>query len=299
MISLIVALYAFWIFPTSPNAQLEDGVYSLNYQVNKAGDISASIANDYFAKPAKLFIENGKARVQLTVKQSAWITEFSGPHGGNKEISQSKEANTRLVEFAVSGINSPTVMKMKVDIAEMSYHHEYSSDFVWDTSSLKLLEATKKPEPVVEANPKEEVKLEVPAQKPVQPIAEEKIEVKEQSKEAKPEPKAQAVEEKKVVEQPVAGDKNPVATAEVVKEPEAVKVEVVEEPKEEQKEVSVEMEKDEPAKVEETLTAESTPLAAPAEEKAAPITWIYILVAVVVAVIIAVVARKKLARNNA
>lgn len=302
---MLVLFYAFWIQPTNSSAQIEDGIYSLNYQVNKAGDISASIANDYFAKPAKLFVEDGKMRVQLTVKQSAWITEFSGPHGGNKELSEDTTANTRLVEFAITGINSPTVVKMKVDIDEMNYHHTYSTDFVWNAASLKLLEAAKKPEPVkeepkaVEKAPepkKEEVKAEAAAKAVATPA---------------PTPVPAKVEEKpapvKEVEEPKATEAKPVeekkeettekATEEKVAEEKATEEKVEEVAKEEGKAaepVAVAAEEEEESVETATLTEETETAAAPAETtKSSSNSWIYIVIALVVIGAGAVFMRKR------
>lgn len=63
--------------PAIGNAAIADGTYSVNYQVNKPGSNSASMANDYFLKPAKLTVNNGKMTMQLTIKKSAWVTEFN------------------------------------------------------------------------------------------------------------------------------------------------------------------------------------------------------------------------------
>ena len=41
----------------------------------KAEDDSATMANDYFEKPAKLIVKNGEMRVQVLMNHSAWITE--------------------------------------------------------------------------------------------------------------------------------------------------------------------------------------------------------------------------------
>ncbi|HEY4624135.1 MAG TPA: NEAT domain-containing protein, partial [Solibacillus sp.] len=60
--------------PTHSEAAIADGTYSLNYQVNQPGSNSASMANDYFLKPAKLVVKNGKMTMQITIKNSSWVT---------------------------------------------------------------------------------------------------------------------------------------------------------------------------------------------------------------------------------
>lgn len=293
ILACVVMIFALSTVPHATNAQIEDGTYSLNYQVNKAGDISASIANDYFAKPAKLIVENGKMRVQLTVKQSAWITEFTGPHGGNKKISEDPAANTRVVEFAITGINSPTVMRMKVDIDDMNYHHVYSSDFVWDASSLKLLEAAKKVERVKE-EPKEEVKKEEPKKEEVKveaaatKLATASVAItpnKTVEKEAEPKAEVKSVEEiKTTAVKPVEEKKeNTEALKVVAEEKEEVPNEktTAAEQREELATVKAEEVKEDPTETA-ILTEEAETAAAPVETtKSSSNAWLYIVIAFV------------------
>lgn len=119
------------------SAALADGKYTINYQVNKPDSTSASMANDYFLKPGTIIVKNGSAVIQLTLKNSAWMTKFESSTGGNKVISENKEKDTRIVQFTLPSYTSPTAVSMKVDIDDLDYHHEYTVDFVWDAASLK------------------------------------------------------------------------------------------------------------------------------------------------------------------
>lgn len=130
------------ILPINSEAAIADGTYSLNYQVNQPGSNSASMANDYFLKPAKLIVKNGKMTMQITIKNSSWVTEFNPP-GGAKVIASNEAADQRTVQFSVANANSTTIA-MKIDIDDIDYHHAYSVDFVFDSS--KLPEATEKVE---------------------------------------------------------------------------------------------------------------------------------------------------------
>ena len=132
MVSAVFML--FLVLPMNSQAAVADGTYSLNYQVNKPGSSSASMANDYFLKPAKLIVNNGKMTVQLTIKNSAWVTEFNPP-GGATVISSNPASDQRIVQFNVSSLNALTVA-MKIDIDDIDYHHSYSVDFVFDGSGL-------------------------------------------------------------------------------------------------------------------------------------------------------------------
>jgi heme uptake protein IsdC len=120
--------------PTTTGATIADGTYSINYQVNKPGSNSASMANDYFLKPAKLTVNNGEMTMQLTIKNSTWVTEFKPP-GGAKVISSNEAADQRVVQFSISNANLVTIA-MKIDIDDIDYHHAYSVDFVFDSSTL-------------------------------------------------------------------------------------------------------------------------------------------------------------------
>lgn len=135
--------------PINSSAAIADGTYDVSYQVNKPGSNSASMANDYFLKPAKLIVNNGKMTIQLTIKNSSWVTQFNPP-GGAKVISSNESADQRIVQFPVSNANLVTIA-MKIDIDDIDYHHSYSVDFVFNSGGL--------PEAKVE-EPKETVKQE-------------------------------------------------------------------------------------------------------------------------------------------
>ncbi len=135
--------------PNNSSAAIADGTYDVSYQVNKPGSNSASMANDYFLKPAKLIVNNGKMTMQITIKNSSWVTQFNPP-GGAKVISSNESSDHRTVQFSVSNANLVTVA-MKIDIDDIDYHHSYSVDFVFNSGGL--------PEAKVE-EPKETVKQE-------------------------------------------------------------------------------------------------------------------------------------------
>lgn len=151
-------LFVGFSFPATSNAAIADGTYSIQYQVNKPGSNSASMANDYFLKPAKLIVNNGKMTMQMTIKKSAWVTEFNPP-GGAKVISANDAADQRVVQFSVSNANLTTI-GMKIDIDEIDYHHAYSVDFVFNSSGLPEAKAE---EPKQQATPAPAPKAEEPA----------------------------------------------------------------------------------------------------------------------------------------
>ncbi|MEY9978195.1 heme uptake protein IsdC [Lysinibacillus sp. RC79] len=135
MFVMLVTLLVFNIALPQASAQLADGTHSIKYLVNKPESNSVSIANDYFLKPAKVTLKNGTATVQITLKNSAWITKFQPP-GGATVVSEDKAADTRTVQFTVKDLTKPVVTSMKIDIDDINYHHEYSVSLVFDAASV-------------------------------------------------------------------------------------------------------------------------------------------------------------------
>ncbi|MFJ5765446.1 heme uptake protein IsdC [Lysinibacillus sp. NPDC093210] len=133
MLVMLVSMVIFNLALPHASAQMADGTYSVKYQVNKPDSSSASIANDYFVKPAKVTVKDGTATVQITLKNSAWITKFQPP-GGAAVVSEDKAADTRVVQFTVKDLSKPVVTSMKIDIDDINYHHEYSVSLVFDAA---------------------------------------------------------------------------------------------------------------------------------------------------------------------
>ncbi len=144
LIVAIALLGSFYVNPLSTDAALVDGTYTINYQVNKPDSSSASMANDYFAKPAKLIVQNGAMKVQITVKNSAWVTELNPP-SGLTIVSTNPGADQRVVQFSINNFN-PLRVWMTIDINDINYHHSYGTDFVFFENSIQLVEAAPKPQ---------------------------------------------------------------------------------------------------------------------------------------------------------
>ncbi|MEG0258545.1 MAG: heme uptake protein IsdC [Lysinibacillus sp.] len=132
---MLVSFVAFNFALPQASAQMADGSYSLKYQVNKPDSNTPSIANDYFLKPAKVTLKNGTATVQITLKNSKWITKFQ-PGSGAKVVSEDKAADTRVVQFTVKDLSKPVIAAMKIDIDDINYHHEYSVALASDAAAI-------------------------------------------------------------------------------------------------------------------------------------------------------------------
>ncbi|MGE6630513.1 heme uptake protein IsdC [Bacillus sp. NPDC077027] len=160
--ALIMAILLAWVMPysTVQAASLSDGTYSVNYTVLKAEGNAVSMANDYWLKPAKVIVKNGKLTVQMTIKNSSWVTEFKVPSNGGytdtQVLSTNKSANTRLVQFNAQSISKPIKSKIHVTVKSADYDHDYTIQLKFDESSIKSLSASGSNESTSES--KEETK---------------------------------------------------------------------------------------------------------------------------------------------
>ena len=161
---LTFTLFVGFSFPMNSKAAIADGTYSLQYQVNKPSSSSASMANDYFLKPATLIVKNGKMIMEITINKSDWVTQFNPP-GGAKVIATNEAANQRTVQFSVSDAQITTI-GMKIDIDDINYHHSYSVDFVFNTESLP---EAKSEEPQQTVAPQQQAVPQQPAQQQTTP----------------------------------------------------------------------------------------------------------------------------------
>ncbi|MFF2413054.1 heme uptake protein IsdC [Bacillus safensis] len=130
-------------FSNAQAATLKDGTYSVNYTVLKAEGNAVSMANDYWLKPAKVIAKNGKLTVQMTIKNSSWVTEFKVPGNGGyvdtTVLSTNKKANTRLVQFQAQSLSKPIKSKIHVTVKSADYDHDYTIQLKFDESSIKSL----------------------------------------------------------------------------------------------------------------------------------------------------------------
>ncbi|MEI5890797.1 heme uptake protein IsdC [Bacillus cereus] len=138
-IMTFVCMLAFLVVPFGQaSAKLADGTYDINYVIQKAENNSASMANDYFEKPAKLVVKNGEMRVQIPMNHSAWITEFKAPENGNfvdaKVVSKDEPADKRTVEFKVDDLSKPAAAKIHVVVPNVNYDHNYTIRFAFDAN---------------------------------------------------------------------------------------------------------------------------------------------------------------------
>ena len=118
--------------------EYQDGTYSVNYTVYENGTDSASIANDYFDKPATVIVKNHQAEIQLQMNHSDWITEFNV--GNSTQVIQKNDStNTRIVQFTTTNLDDKVDASIKVDIenSSLNYHHQYKVQLGFDSLPVK------------------------------------------------------------------------------------------------------------------------------------------------------------------
>ncbi len=137
----------------APGAQaasdLADGTYTIDYTIVKAENESASMANDYFEKPATLQVKKGEITAQIQMNHSKWITMFKVPDKNGfadaKVIKSDEKEDTRVVEFKLDDLSKPMLSKIHVTVESINYDHDYTIRFMFDTKKLKKVESAAKP----------------------------------------------------------------------------------------------------------------------------------------------------------
>ena len=150
ILGLISSLLLF-LFPAGKSfAEVADGTYSIHYEIIHAETESASIANDYFEKPAVLFVKDGKKYVRFTVNHSTWIQTIETPDGEGDDYShveiksEDTEEDMRDVVFELhtEDLNEPMLFKMHVVIDEIEpqIDSHYTARFAFEPDTMEPLE---------------------------------------------------------------------------------------------------------------------------------------------------------------
>lgn len=145
---LMVSLLMIGITPVSmtqaaSSSGLANGTYTLKYEVRKAENDSVSMANDYFEKPAKLYVKNGKMTMQIQLNHSEWTTQFKVKYKGNivdtKVIQSNTKKDTRIVQFPIADLKNPIISKIHVTVSSYNYDHDYTIRLALDNKSIKAI----------------------------------------------------------------------------------------------------------------------------------------------------------------
>lgn len=144
---MIVTVFSLFVLSLSVSAQavseLEEGTYSIDFLVVKAGENEQSMMNDYVEKPGTLTVRDGKAYVSFTLTDSKSITGFKVNQNGvltdANVISQNEAANTRSVEFEVTSFAAPIEAWVSVymNLPGFLYDADYDIRIQLDETSIR------------------------------------------------------------------------------------------------------------------------------------------------------------------
>lgn len=153
--------------------------WAVDYVLLADGKNEPSIMNNYVNPTAKVIERDGRYYAQMTILQSAWVTGLQVVYKGNqiepKQVSLLD--NVRIVEFEVEDLTQPLKIWVKIDIPDISYHHQYYVQLAFNQKQIASLlqkslneESTKQ---VVHDKPVDTVKEQV--QKPPVQISKENV----------------------------------------------------------------------------------------------------------------------------
>lgn len=139
ILSLLLLLVIHHVSADVVSAKYADGSYDVTYEVLRADNDSASIADGYFVKPATLIVEGSNSYIQLTVKSSDMVKSLTGPYGKANLVSENKSANTKVYKFQINDVTKPVEMGMHivVDVEEIQYDTTHKARFVFNTDEVK------------------------------------------------------------------------------------------------------------------------------------------------------------------
>ncbi|EON73519.1 NEAT domain-containing protein [Lysinibacillus sphaericus] len=108
--------------------------WTMNYVLLVDGKKESSIMNTYVKPVAKMIEKEGKIFAQMSIEKSAWITGLTVERQGEQVAPKliSLIDNMRIIEFEIEDLEQPLRMWVKVDIAELDYHHQYFVNLKFD-----------------------------------------------------------------------------------------------------------------------------------------------------------------------
>ncbi|MGE7999289.1 NEAT domain-containing protein [Lysinibacillus sp. NPDC093190] len=122
----------------STSEEIYDKEWSMNYILLVDGKNEQSIMNTYVNPVAKIKEKNGKYYAQMTILKSIWITGLTVDQQGKQVEPKliSLVDNVRIIEFEIQNFDQPIRMSVKVDIPELSYHHQYFVNLKFDQQQV-------------------------------------------------------------------------------------------------------------------------------------------------------------------
>ncbi|WP_412519988.1 NEAT domain-containing protein [Staphylococcus simulans] len=132
----------------------------IGFIVNKEGEDTKSVMDDYMEHPAKVVKENGKTFVQFTIKNPDWWQSFELYDGENqlKQHEVSKSADQKVINFEVEPGTKMLTSKVHIVVPGIKYNNKYTTQIAFDEAVVDLKAPESKPQ--VKPMPKPQEKAE-------------------------------------------------------------------------------------------------------------------------------------------
>ncbi|MDF8375070.1 hypothetical protein G9401_05670, partial [Weissella paramesenteroides] len=113
---------------------LQDGTYSINYNVYKSGTTTDSTMKTYMKSPANVAVKNGQATITFTTQNDAMsmMKEFS-VNGATAKA----DGDNWVVTVPVSALSKTMTSNMTIFVSAINFTEHPSADIVFDMSSIK------------------------------------------------------------------------------------------------------------------------------------------------------------------
>ncbi|WP_419154437.1 NEAT domain-containing protein [Weissella bombi] len=116
---------------------LQDGTYSINYNVYKSGTTDDSTMANYMTQSAKITVKKGEATIDFATKNEAMsmMKEFSI----NGAKAQAK-GDSWIVKLPVKDLAKTATAQMTIEVPQINFTEKPSADIVFDMKSIKNLD---------------------------------------------------------------------------------------------------------------------------------------------------------------
>lgn len=124
--------------PVKPDKDiLQDGTYSINYNVYKSGTTDASTMATYMTESAKVTVKKGEATIDFATKNDAMsmMKEFS-----INGVKAQAKGDSWIVKLPVKDLTKTANAQMTIFVAAINFTETPSADIVFDMKSLKALD---------------------------------------------------------------------------------------------------------------------------------------------------------------
>ncbi|ATF42029.1 NEAT domain-containing protein [Weissella paramesenteroides] len=113
---------------------LQDGTYSINYNVYKSGTTTDSTMKTYMKSPANVAVKNGQATITFATQNDAMSMMKAFSING---VAAKANGNSWVVTVPVSALSKTMTSNMTIFVSAINFTEHPSADIVFDMSSVK------------------------------------------------------------------------------------------------------------------------------------------------------------------